>query len=1073
MRRGPIILFLVFIHLCIALPGLVGQIPYLKQHTLIKGRRDYNTQVIFQDQQGYIWFGTTDGLIRFDGEDYRLFTVSDSLADNHVTAMTQDARGVIWIGHENGSISLFDGMRFTAFDPESGLGAIPVTDILFDRSGVLWFTTMGEGVYYYRENRMYNINMDDGLSDDYAYCLETGTGDDIWVGTDYGINIVSAGSDNIVHISMRDGLPDNIVKDISRMDSSTYMIATDEEGMVRYHAHNGTFDLFENWEFGSINNISRQEDDYWVSTARNGVIHLVLREDGSYMYESLTRAQGLPADRTEVVFIDREGNVWIGNGNGVTQAITPIFEFLGSNQNLPFQMVYSFLIDTNDYYWICSETGLYRLQPSQSGGFLVDRMFGDGPYGSVPFISLYEDAEQFIWAGSYDYGVFRINPVTLEYKRYSTDNGLADNNVISISGSGNKVHFSTLGGGISICTIDKEPFRFVNYSEGNRISNNYVYSTFTDSKNRIWVAEAGNTISVLDDTATISYSEKDSIFTSAIYYFTEDNSHNIWFTTENNGIYCYDGREFINYNEDNGLRNIEVKSIILDRYQNLVLVSNDGIDLYHPGRKAFTRFSENYGVAYMEPILNSIYKDREDNIWIGTNNGLIKYNPEQIFRDTIGPRIFISGKWGLIDPIPAGKARFRHNENHFRFVWTGLWYQAPDQLRYRLRLEGYDLNWSSTTTTREREYSRIPPGTYTFRVEVSTDNSTWIGSDEASYAFTVTPPFWQRLWFILLSIVSILIVIYAIFRYRLAALRRAKERLEEEVRKATKEIREKNEELEAQKNEIEAQRDLVMEQRDQIALQQQELQSSIRYAHRIQTAVLTPDSEVKRLLKDCFILNMPRDIVSGDFYWVAEKDGSVFFAVADSTGHGVPGAFMSMLGVSAFNQVLGTDCGTQANNFLFELREMVKTALHLTAGDQETADGMDAAMCIYNRNTRRLSFAGANNPIYLVRDGELTEFKCDKMPIGLHYRDGEPFIEQAMDINKGDCIYLFSDGYADQFGGESGKKFKYKPFKEKLKEVHSLPMEEQKKVLEETILKWKGDYEQIDDIMVMGVRFRG
>jgi serine phosphatase RsbU (regulator of sigma subunit) len=357
-------------------------------------------------------------------------------------------------------------------------------------------------------------------------------------------------------------------------------------------------------------------------------------------------------------------------------------------------------------------------------------------------------------------------------------------------------------------------------------------------------------------------------------------------------------------------------------------------------------------------------------------------------------------------------------------------------------------------------------------VEVSLDNTVWYGADDSRFSFTVKPPFWQRWWFILLSIITLLAAIYAIFRARLAALQRAKIRLEEEVRKATREILEKNEELEAQKNEIEAQRDLVMEQRDQIANQQQELQASIRYALRIQTAVLTPQSEMKQLMQDYFILNLPRDIVSGDFYWVAEKSDHVFFAVADSTGHGVPGAFMSMLGVSAFNEVLATiDCGSKANEFLFHLREHVKKALHHSDSEKQPPDGMDVAMCILSRKKNLLSIAGANNPVYHVRDNQLTEFKADKMPIAIHSRDKEHFTEQIIAVQPGDMVYLFSDGFADQFGGTEGKKFKYLAFKQILTEISQKSTHEQEELLRQTITGWMGTFEQIDDILVMGVRF--
>lgn len=1063
--------FIVFFLLFLPLAGPVAaQTPYLKQHNLIKGRRDYKTNVIFQDGQGTIWFGTTHGIIRYDGQNYELFTTRDGLTENDVTTITQDRDGLLWIGHKKGSISIFNGHSFTAFEPESGLGSIPVTGMMFDDAGVLWFGTYGEGVYYYSD-RMHIIGHDEGLSDNNVYCIEPGDSGEVWIGTDYGVNVVSKESDSILHISMRNGLPDNIIKDIKRLDDGDFIFATDEAGLVRYHPGNQEFETYGEWDFGSINNMALAGKSIWISTARNGVVQLRFNDDGTHTYETLSEQHGLSSDRTETVFIDREKNAWIGTANGVTQAISPIFEFLNEHNDPAFNMIYGFLIDENDFYWVCNQDGLYKLTRLESGGFEAKKLFADGVYSNVHFISLYEDSENYIWAGTYDYGVFRINPATLEFRAYSTAQGLANENVISISGKGSRIYFSTLGGGVSECDIKNKPLKFKNYSEASRISSNYVYSTFTDSRNRTWIGGASNNLCMVSDTGISTFSEEDSLFASSFYQFTEDHNNNIWFTTDDNGVYRYTGKKFINYNESNGLRTSDVTGIITDDYGNIVLVSNEGIDLYQPANGNFTRFGENYGVAYKNPVNNVVYKDRHGRIWIGTNSGLIEYNPDQMFADTIEPRIFISDIWLGLEPVPKGRHKFRHNENRFQFEWTGLWFQDPDQLVYRHRLEGYDMKWSSPGTARDDQYSKVPPGTYTFSVEVSIDNTNWIGSEEATYDFIIRPPFWQRWWFITLSIVATLILIYLIFRARLAALRRAKDKLEEEVRKATREILEKNEELESQKSEIESQRDLVMEQRDRIAQQQQELQASIRYALRIQTAVLTPDNEISRLLDNYFILNLPRDIVSGDFYWVDNKAEGIFFSVADSTGHGVPGAFMSMLGISAFNEVLSSYDGYCANEFLFNLRERVKQALHHSDREKETADGMDAAMCIYNRKTATLSMSGANNPVYLIRDGALQEFKCDKMPIGLHFRDQDPFVEHTIKVKKGDCVYLFSDGYADQFGGENGKKFKYKPFKEKLLEIHKLPVSEQKKILYETIVQWKGSYEQIDDILVMGVQF--
>lgn len=1053
-------------------PELPGQTPFLKHHNLVKGRRDYKTTAIFQDARGYIWFGTTIGLIKYDGIDYQTFTVEQGLSDNHVTAIIQDLSEVIWIGHDNGSISLYDGYDFKPFTPEEGLGKIPITDIVVDLWGNVWYSTLGEGVYYYNGRRVYNIDMDDGLADNYVYCLEIGADSAIWMGTDYGISVYSLNDKLFRHYSMKDGLPDNIVKDIKRTDDQNYLIATDEKGLVNFRPEDNRFETYKYWKFGSINNIVPSGRDIWISTSRNGVIQLSFSIDGSYMYNSVNNTHGLLSDRTVVLFIDRENNIWIGSNNGVTQAITPIFEFLDERHGLPFSIVYSFLEDENEFYWICSDKGLFRATPSLSDGYIIERFFQTGPFSDVHFISLFEDTDHYIWAGSYDFGVFRINPATHEFVRFSDKDGLADNNVISISGQGNRIYLSTLGGGLSVCDIISGKITFSTYNQDNYLSSNYVYSTFIDHSNRLWVAEANSSISRIEYSTVSRFSEKDSLFASSFYYFTEDSSHNIWLSTDDNGIYCFDGERFINFNESDGLRSSDIKSLLIDKYQNLILVSNEGIDLLQTGDGHVSHFGENYGVAYKEPLLNSIYRDRDDNIWIGTSKGLIKYNPARLFCDSIRPLVFISGKRLLYENITYDRRIFRHKENHFTFDYTGLWYQDPEQLVYRYQLEGYDLSWSIPTRTRTITYSRIPPGSYTFRVEVSLDNTVWIGGDEAQYSFTIKPPFWQRWWFILLSIITALLGIYGIFRARLAALQRAKVRLEEEVRRATKEILEKNEELEAQKNEIEAQRDLVMEQRDQIANQQQELQASIRYAYRIQTAVLTPQNEMSRLIKDYFILNIPRDIVSGDFYWVAEKSDYIFFAVADSTGHGVPGAFMSMLGVSAFNEVLSTtECGFHANIFLFHLREHVQKALHHSDTEQQTPDGMDAALCIYDRTRNLLSFAGANNPVYHISNNNLTEYKADKMPIGIHFRDKDPFTEYIFAVQPGDMVYLFSDGLADQFGGPEGKKFKYLTFKQRLLEINRLSTHEQMDELRNTITGWMGKMDQVDDIMVMGIRF--
>jgi serine phosphatase RsbU (regulator of sigma subunit) len=260
-------------------------------------------------------------------------------------------------------------------------------------------------------------------------------------------------------------------------------------------------------------------------------------------------------------------------------------------------------------------------------------------------------------------------------------------------------------------------------------------------------------------------------------------------------------------------------------------------------------------------------------------------------------------------------------------------------------------------------------------------------------------------------------------------------------------------------------------QRDEIARQKKEIIYSLQYASLIQSALLPADNILERYLHDHFVLYLPKDIISGDFYWLAERNDSILFAAADCTGHGVPGALMSILGITFLNEVLQERCQLKANRILNQLREKIMKALHQTGEAAKSKDGMDIAMCIFKPDSGEIQYAGANNPLYRIRDKELEEIRPDKMPIGISGREELSFTNHIVKTLPGDIIYLFSDGFADQFGGPMGKKFKYKPFKELLLEIHQAPMMEQKEILQAELEKWKGDLEQVDDILIMGVRF--
>ncbi len=261
----------------------------------------------------------------------------------------------------------------------------------------------------------------------------------------------------------------------------------------------------------------------------------------------------------------------------------------------------------------------------------------------------------------------------------------------------------------------------------------------------------------------------------------------------------------------------------------------------------------------------------------------------------------------------------------------------------------------------------------------------------------------------------------------------------------------------------------ITRQRDEISMQKKEITDSIIYSRHIQNAILPTNEYIREIIPNSFILYKPKEIIGGDFYWVSEQEGKIIIAVADCTGHGVPGALMSMIGVTFLNEIVNNKKITRPAEILNRLRKRVIEALHQSEEDESSHDGMDIALCVIDTKTNKLSFAGANNPIIIVENNEYTEIKPDKMPISIHHMKDKVFVQKEMKITSGHTIFLFSDGFADQFNME-GKKFLKRKFKELLKNISSLPFDKQKEKLKNTFVEWQGETEQVDDVTVMGFK---
>ena len=263
-------------------------------------------------------------------------------------------------------------------------------------------------------------------------------------------------------------------------------------------------------------------------------------------------------------------------------------------------------------------------------------------------------------------------------------------------------------------------------------------------------------------------------------------------------------------------------------------------------------------------------------------------------------------------------------------------------------------------------------------------------------------------------------------------------------------------------------------QRLELEEKNKDIRDSMHYAKKIQRALMASDTLLKKNLKEYFLLYKPKDIVSGDFYWAEQVNSNFLIAACDCTGHGVPGAFMSLLNITKLNETINEKKIIQPDLVLNQVREDIIKALNPEGTEEERKDGMDAVFCCFDFENLKMEFACANNPIWIIRQEQgksaLMEYKADKMPVGIHFGEKKKFTLNSITLKKDDVIYLFTDGYADQFGGSKGKKFKYSQLKEVLLSIHKLPMEQQHEILNTKIEDWKGSLDQVDDMLIIGLK---
>ncbi len=761
-----------------------AQVPFYKMFQVDKERSEIRVQCIIKDNKGFIWLGTSEGLYKFNGIEFSKVT-SEFVRDSAVTALFEDSRKNLWVGFRGGKIATVINDSLKIFIPDGKQPKVSIHKIIEDKNSRIWFTTNGEGVYYYSDNKLTNITSKDGLNDDYTYALAIAKDGALWIGTDQGINICNlAGTKpDITALTSADGLPDNIVRVLLPSSDGNMWIGMQDKGVCEYLSAEkriATPSVLRNWEYGQVNCMLETENDLWIGTDNSGILDVEINSDKSFRH--LTTGGNIVLSKINDMLQDAEFNVWIANNNQLVRSTGEQISFLQNyeteatqkNSELrktePFKFIHTILYDHHGNLWFTPDQGLVRLAMGAEQGEKFSKFTITPREALVDITSLYEDKYGYLWIGTLGSGIFRMNTTTGKFLKIKGDSSLEKASILSIAGRGDDLWMAGLEG-VTKCKIEngeKEiaKLQLIEIDEVERFGRNYIYHIFIDSHDRVWFGTDDQGLIVYDKGKFTTYTNKDGLKSNVIYSITEDPSGNIWFSTLKAGIYRFDGNSFQNYSVSDGLSDLNIFSIASDKYGNIVIVNKHGIDVLDPSTGLFSYYDRATGIEEITADLNAISKDKYGNLWIGTEAGIIKYHPCPGTKIRQPEPVLRKVSVFMEDFDFAHENKFSYDQNNITFAYMGLWFSDPGRVQYQYMLEGYNNNWI-TSRDQTITYPKLSPGKYTFHVR-SALNQDFNHSKELKYSFVVKPPFWRKWWFftIIWLFAALLLRYYIIRRER-------------------------------------------------------------------------------------------------------------------------------------------------------------------------------------------------------------------------------------------------------------------------------------------------------------------
>jgi serine phosphatase RsbU (regulator of sigma subunit)/ligand-binding sensor domain-containing protein len=1003
---------------------------------------------VYTDSRGLIWADMgSEGVAIWDGQNFSYLTEKDGMAGNMVNAFSEGADGRIYIGCQGKGLSIYDGYRFENYSTADSIGLTSdnIMSMLLHSSGDLYMGTYLGGLYKYKDGFFEKV-LDSANAEIIVFDIKEDRNGDIWFTTGIkGLGHLSG--EEFEFFGEEVGLPQKMMLDLELADNGDVYLGN-YYGL--YRMRDG--EVEKSWTFSQDGYSSDVIQAMVLLNTQELLLStieglFILKEDSIVKISSHGQ---IKAHLTEMT-LDKNGNAWAtSNGQGLYQILnqdiwayelpTPETKL---RKSLQFPNGDLLFVATNRIYK-ATEKGYEKLGDDlekkvskilnayvlqQDKILILSKSNGVGVYekkGNEWILNIFNTSNALAYAEPKNNGkwVFSANwnwaEGEIEKREFDTIIRPTPYKAAFLPVEGNgEIFWIGRYDEPGILEIGLEDTVMITPEHG--IAGNSVIHLQLDRNGTLWYLNIDGYFGYRK--SKFEYVTFDSYSSNGAYNITFDLNNDLWILYKDIIVYVdlegYEIKRTRLFGQADGIHKSEGRF-----HENVVLAD---------GRIVFVKPQDQ---SYIIDPSKITFPDESPDLFVKQING-----KDDILLDSS----WVKKPTGIYQ-TPT-EINLPSADNHLTVHLGGSYFSYPDSLRFMYFLEGLDENWSVPQQSGDITITNIPNGQYVLKLKAI--GAFGQESETISIPVIIQTPWYKSIWFYLTVIVLLAVSVLGFIKWRTEKLKRENEKLESLVNERTKEVVIEKEKVEEKNKEIE---------------------DSINYAKRIQKAILPPDKLIKEILPESFIMYIPKDIVAGDFYWMDRRNGSTYFAAADCTGHGVPGAMVSVICNNGLKRALKEfNCESPAA-ILDKTREIVLSEFEQS--EEEVKDGMDIALC--RVSGKKLEYSGAHNPLWIIRksdsgEDELIEVKADKQPVG-KFENATDFTNHSLDLKSNDMIYVFSDGFADQFGGPKGKKFKSANFKKLLLSLQDKSVDDQLSELHKVFIEWKGTFEQLDDICILGVK---